>query len=450
MKELSDYWDSIMDVLNDGIYITDRLGQTLTVNRMYEELTGLKRADLIGRMVQDLVKEGKFDVVLNPEIVKTAMPKTVIQTTKVGKKVVLNGYPVFNAAGNVALVVTFVRDITSLSKIKEQLAYQQELLERLSEGEFFPRGERSQQRFVFASRPMQNLLGLVGSLAKTDATVLLLGETGVGKDVLARHIHEKSLRADQAFFKVDCAAIPPNLVESELFGYDPGAFSGASIKGKPGFFEIAHKGTLFLDEIAELSLGMQGKLLRILQDREILRIGSTRVKKVDVRIIAATNRNLDEAVKEGTFRRDLFYRLQVAVVQVPPLRERKEDILPLVRHFLAIFNAKYRKNLALTKETEVVLQDYSWAGNVRELENLIHGLVIMLQKEWGEATDLPPNMLPSVRTGQDKSLYEILSDMERELLRKALATFGSVSALAKHFNVDRTTIFRKLKKHGLR
>lgn len=378
------------------------------------------------------------------------MPKTVIQTTKVGKKVVLNGNPVFDPVHKVALVVTFVRDITSLSKIKEQLAYQQELLERFSEGEFLARGEGIQQRLVFASRPMQNLLELIGSLAATDATVLLLGETGVGKDILARHIHEKSQRAGQAFFKVDCAAIPPNLVESELFGYAPGAFSGADRKGKPGFFEMAHKGTLFLDEIAELSLVMQGKLLRILQDREILRVGSTRVKKIDVRIIAATNRNLVEAVAEGTFRRDLFYRLQVAVVHIPPLRERKEDILPLVHHFLEMFNAKYRKNLTLAPEAESILENYSWTGNVRELENLIHGLVIMLQKDRAGSADLPPSMLPVMKNAQGRSLHAILADMERELLRKGLAACGSVSALAKHFNVDRTTIFRKLKRHALR
>ena len=450
MRELSDYWDSIMDVLDDGIYISDRLGKTLMVNRRYEELTGLKREDLVGRTVKELVKEGKFDVVLNPDIVKTGMPKTVIQTTKIGKKVVLNGNPVFDPAHKVALVVTFVRDITSLSKIKEQLAYQQELLERFSEGEFLARGERIQQRLVFESRPMQNLLELIGSLAATDATVLLLGETGVGKDILARHIHEKSQRAGQAFFKVDCTAIPPNLVESELFGYDPGAFSGADRKGKPGFFEMAHKGTLFLDEIAELSLVMQGKLLRILQDREVIRVGSTRVKKVDVRIIAATNRNLVEAVADGTFRRDLFYRLQVAVVHIPPLRERREDILPLAHHFLQMFNAKYRKDLTLTPEAESILENYSWTGNVRELENLIHGLVIMLQKDQAGSTDLPPNMLPVMRNGRSKSLHAVLAEMERELLRKGLAACGSVSALAKHFNVDRTTIFRKLKKHALR
>jgi PAS domain S-box-containing protein len=450
MKELAAYVAEIMDVLSDGIYITDREGRTILVNRMYEQLTGLKRDDLADRLVTDLVKEGIFDVVLNPAIVKTKKPKTIIQTTKVGKKVILNGYPVLDSAGHVALVATFVRDITSLSKMKEQLAYQQELLERFNEVQCYSRREAAQRAFLFESRQMRNLLDLVDTLAVTDATVLLQGETGVGKDVLAKYIHEKSIRTDHGFFKVDCAAIPPSLVESELFGYDPGAFSGANTKGKPGFFEMAHKGTLFLDEIGELPLAMQVKFLRILQDREIIRIGATKVKKVDVRFIAASNRNLDDAVKDGTFRTDLYYRLQVAVVKIPPLRERKEDTLPLVRHFLAMFNAKYRKDLALTPETESALLDYGWPGNVRELENLIHGLVIMLQKKWVDTADLPPSMLIAPKEDADRSLNAIMANMERELLRNALQIYGSAAEVAVHFNVDRSTIFRKLKKYALR
>lgn len=450
MEVLAAYWENIMDVLNDGVYITDHAGKTLMVNRMYEQLTGLTREDLVDRLVTDLVDEGKFDVVLNPAIVSTGRPKTIVQRTKVGKTVLLNGFPVFDPSGNVVLVVTFVRDITSLSRVKEQLAYQQELLERFSEVQYYSRRESVQSRFVFESRQMHNLLRLVDSVATTDATVLLLGETGVGKDVLAKYIHEKSLRTEQAFFKVDCTAIPPDLVESELFGYDPGAFSGASAKGKPGYVEMAHKGTLFLDEIGELPLSMQVKLLRILQDQEIIRIGSAKVKKVDVRFIAATNRNLEEAVKAGTFRRDLYYRLQVAVAQIPPLRERQEDILPLLNHYLNLFNAKYRKSVVLTPEAESVLQAYHWPGNVRELENFVHGMVIVLQKKWLETADLPPTMLPASNEAMHRSLPDILSDMEKELLRKALDTCGSVAEVARYFNVDRTTIFRKLKRYSLR
>ncbi|MCE5242160.1 MAG: sigma 54-interacting transcriptional regulator [Desulfobacteraceae bacterium] len=450
MGDLADYWESIMDVLNDGVYITDHEGKTIMVNRMYEQLTGLSRADLQDKLVTDLVDEGKFDVVLNPAIVTSGRPKTIVQRTKVGKTVLLHGFPVFDPEGKVALVVTFVRDITSLSRVKEQLAYQQELLERISEVQYYSRRESIQSRFVFESRQMQNLLRLIDSMANTDATVLLLGETGVGKDVLAKYIHEKSPRTEQAFFKVDCTAIPGELMESELFGYDPGAFSGASAKGKPGYVEMAHKGTLFLDEIGELPLTMQAKLLRLLQDQEIIRIGSSKVKKVDVRFIAATNRNLEAAVREGMFRRDLYYRLQVAVAQIPPLRERQEDILPLVSYFLNIFNAKYRKSVVATPEAEAILQAYSWPGNVRELENFIHGMVIVLQKKWIETADLPPSMHPASSESMRRSLPDILCDMEKELLRKALDTYGSPSEVARHFNVDRTTIFRKLKKYSLR
>ncbi|MCE5336236.1 MAG: sigma 54-interacting transcriptional regulator [Desulfobacteraceae bacterium] len=450
MKALAEHFESIMDVFADGIYISDRNGRTIMVNTMYEQLTGLSRNELVGHPVTKLVKQGIFDVVLNPSIVKTKKPKTTIQTTKMGRKVILSGYPVFDPDGQVALVVTFVRDITSLSKIKEELAYHQELLDRFNEVQCYSRRDTERGSFVFESPQMRSLLSLIDSIAVTDVTVLLLGETGVGKDVLARHIHEKSGRKDQAFLKVDCAGIPATLVESELFGYDAGAFSGASAKGKPGFFEMAHRGTLFLDEIGELPLSMQAKLLRMLQDREIVRVGSTRVKKVDVRFIAASNRNLEEAVKEGTFRRDLFYRLQVAVIQVQPLRERRDDILPLVRHFLRVFNSKYKKDLTLTPETESVLLRYEWPGNVRELENFIHGLAIMLQKKWINLSDLPPTMLISPKEDMGGSLNSIIAEMEKELLRKALQTYGSAAEVANHFSVDRSTIFRKLRKYSLR
>ncbi len=448
-KLIGDYFDSILDVLNDGIYISDRTGKTLKINSMYEKLTGLKKSELIGRLVTDLVKEGKYDVVLNPEIVKTGKPKTLVQITKVGRQVVLDGYPVFDRSGQVVLVVTFVRDITSLTQIKEQLAYQQELIARYNEVQCFKKPSYG-TTVIAESKAMKKLLNLLGIIAVTDATMLLLGETGVGKDVLARKIHEKSSRSNQPFFKVDCASIPSNLVESELFGYEAGAFSGAHTKGKPGFVEMAHKGTLFLDEIGELPLPMQAKLLRVLQDQEIIRVGSTKIKKVDVRFVAATNRNLEAAVQEGSFRSDLFYRLQVAVLKIPPLRDRKEDIAPLVRNFLQAFNAKYRTEVVISTEAQAIFQNYSWPGNIREMENLIQSLIITNQKGTIEIRDLPNHMLPSaISTDNSLSLNEIMANIERELLKKALDTHGSILEVAKYFKVDRTTIFRKIRRYGL-
>lgn len=331
---LEPFINHILDVFNDGIYITDYTGKTLKVNKMYEKLTGLTEEELTGRLVTQLKEEGKYDTVLNPDIVRTGKPQTVIQQTKTGRKVVLNGYPVFNQEGKVALVVTFVRDVTLLSQLKDQINTQQHLIDKyLMEVEFLANKKSPRKSLIYESKEMQQVVELIIKVAQTDATTLFLGETGVGKDVLARQIHEHSPRAKELFFKVDCTSIPENLIESELFGYEAGAFSGAKTKGKPGFFELADKGTLFLDEIGELPLAMQGKLLRVLQDQEILPVGGTKVKKVDVRIVAATNRNLEDSVRRGEFRSDLYYRLRVAVVNIPALRERKDDILPLTNFF---------------------------------------------------------------------------------------------------------------------
>jgi len=397
------YLDSILDVLTDGIYISDRTGKTLKINRRYEQLTGLNREEMVGRLVTDLVKEGKYDVVLNPDIVRTGQPKTMVQTTMVGRKVVLDGYPVFDQDGKVALVVTFVRDVTQLTQLKEQVAHQQELIERYNKELRCCAGQAADRSNLIVESPaMAAVMKSIATVSRTDATVLLLGETGVGKDVLARLIHDQSERASQPFFKIDCTALPQNLVETELFGYDPGAFSGAHARGKAGLLEMADRGTLFLDEIGELPLSMQAKLLRVLQEQEIVRIGSTKVRKVDVRFIAATNRNLEEAVKEGVFRRDLFYRLRVAVLKVPPLRERKEDILPLARHFLQRFNTKYRRKVSLSLDAERVFCAYDWPGNVREMENLVQSLVVTRERDIVEPGDLPPNMLTGKKIRRDR------------------------------------------------
>lgn len=441
------YFDVILDVFQDGIYISDFQGKTIKVNKTYEQLTGLNREELIGRQVTDLIREGKYNLALNPDIVKTGTPKTAIQTLQLGRRVILDGYPVFDESAKVVLVVTFVRDITLLSHMQEQLAYQQELIARFNEVRFS--GKNSNTLMSTNSCDMKVLLARAERFAETDATVLLLGETGVGKDVLARKIHEASQRSDNSFFKVDCSSLPPNLVESELFGYEGGAFSGANTKGKPGFLEMADKGTLFLDEIGELPLFMQAKLLRVLQDHELIRIGSTVVKKINVRFIAATNKNLAHEVAQGNFRSDLYYRLQVAVLTIPPLRNRREDIEPLANHFLQMFNNKYHKEKRLSPEVINLLQSYEWPGNIRELENLIQSLVISSQQNIIDTFDLPNALTASSHSVDNKSLPEILSEIEKDLLKKALATYPSIVEVAAHFKMDRTTIFRKIKRYKL-
>jgi len=303
---------------------------------------------------------------------------------------------------------------------------------------------------------MAHLNKLIDKIAATDATVLILGETGVGKEFFARSIHRTSPRGENTFFKLDCTTIPENLIESELFGYASGAFSGANIKGKPGLCEMADQGTLFLDEIGELPLSMQVKLLRLLQDQEIIPVGSTRVKKVNVRIIAATNRELEKEIEQGRFRNDLYYRLRVAVLSIPPLRERREDIMPLANYFLEKYAAKYRKERRFGPEIEDIFTRHRWPGNIREMENLIESLVVTCDRTVVESPDLGSCMLTESWDHKrnlfesldirEKSLKEIVRDIEREILQGALEIHGSIAKVAELLKIDRSTIFRKLKR----
>lgn len=312
-KCLYGFFEAILDEMSDGIYITDREGTTICVNKMYEQLTGLRKDDIRGRDVRDLVGSGVFDIALNPEIVKTGKPTTHVQHLKDGKTLVLSGYPVFDDDGGLRFVVTFARDITLMTRLNDQINRQRSLVSQTAgQIEYVARRQLlKSQSPTFASQSMKRVITLVDRVAPTDATVLILGETGVGKDVIARLIHNKSSRRDKLMLKVDCGGISETLTESEMFGYVGGAFTGASSKGKAGYFEIANGSTVFLDEIGELPLSMQTRLLRVLQDGEIVRVGSSQPRKVDVRVIAATNKNLKECVDAGTFRRDLYYRLTV-------------------------------------------------------------------------------------------------------------------------------------------
>lgn len=456
---IASHFDAILDVLSEGVYITDTAGKTLYVNRMYEQLTGYKLAQLGGVNVRDLLDNGAFDIALNPEIVKTHKPSTRVQRLKNGKTLVLSGYPVFGENGELCFVVTFARDITVLQELNSRVAHHREMLKATQELQhIYLAKEKKDSDIVMesASPAMNRVLEMVDTLAQTDATVLILGETGVGKDVIARLLHGRSFRGDKLPIKVDCGGIAESLIESELFGYVAGAFTGASSKGKAGYFEIASGSTIFLDEIGELPMTMQTRLLRVLQDGVIQRVGSTAPKKVDVRIIAATNRNLEDCIREGTFRSDLYYRLNVATINIPPLRERPEDIDLLASKFLNTYSAKYRKTLSFKDETMAILRSYSWPGNVRQLQNLVHSMVIT-----AKGAVLSPDELPASISGirkeehlfsdylkaDGRSLHDIMHDMEAEFLLKAIRQYGSIQKVADVFQVDRTTIFRKTRNY---
>ena len=438
--------------------MSDRDGNTLLVNSSYENLTSLPKDDVVGKNVQELVKNGTFSTIVNPEVVRTGKAVTTIQEVN-NRRVVLRGVPVFNEQGKVVLVVTFVRDITMFERLKNELAAQKDLLHSYQRqiAKFNPVEAFQDDGMVAVSEASLDLLQEIEIIAPTDCPVMIQGETGVGKDVVARKIHNKSSRADKPLIKVDCSSIPEGLMESELYGYTAGAFSGAYSKGKEGYLEKANKGTLFLDEIGDLPLSMQTRLLRFIQDKVIVRVGSTKVLPIDVRIICASNRNLEDEVARENFRSDLYFRLKVAVLQIKPLRNRKDDILPLAKIFLAHFNSKYDRVITLSSSAEELLFNYSWPGNVRELENMIHSAVVKTTRHVISDRDLLPLLSKSggelKTTGSShhyfeigkRSLKEIMQGFEQELISKALGIAGSLGKAAELLDVDRSTLYRKMK-----
>lgn len=455
-EKLAPFLENIFDAMDDGVYITDKDGTTLHVNTMYKKLTGLTSEALLGKNVHALKKSGVFDEVVNPEVVETGKPTTSVQVLQGGKRVVLRGFPVFDNDNKLAMVITLVRDVTLIGQMREQILHQKELISLYHNQIEHLSAKPPEINTSYEAPQIKQLTELVKRVASTDATILLLGETGVGKDWFARMAHQHSPRKDNIFLKVDCGSISEHLIESELFGYVSGAFTGANSKGKLGHFEIADKGTIFLDEIGELPLPMQAKLLRVLQDQEVMRVGSSTPKKVDVRIIAATNRNLEEEMEKGNFRNDLFYRLRVAVVDIPPLREVPLMIPGLVKHFLQRYGTKYKKKILCPEETMTLFLTYGWPGNIRELENTIQSLVVTCEGHEILPKDLPPSMhntsfhqikspAGGLSGGSGRSLKEIMSDLEKQVIQQALDEYGSVNKASEMLGVNRTTIFRKMK-----
>ena len=306
------------------------------------------------------------------------------------------------------------------------------------------------ETLVAEAPEMRAALRLATQVAVTDATVLILGESGTGKELIARAIHAGSARRDGPFVKVDCTALPEGLLESELFGHEKGAFTDASAE-KPGRFELAHGGTLFLDEVGELPQSLQAKLLRVLQERAFERVGGTRTISVDVRILAATNRDLAKALKGGQFREDLYYRLNVVPILVPPLRRRPEDILPLAAHFLQRFGARYGKVVpGLSPEAAALLRRYSWPGNVRELEHAIERAVILWERGEIRPEELAVDLMAVASDGLPDQELMTLEELEREYIRRVLRRVrGHKSQAARILGINRKTLLEKRKRYGL-
>lgn len=445
--------DAIIESSYDGIYVTDGEANTLKINKAYESITGFKRENMLNRNMHDLEKEGQVSKSGTLIVLRTRKSATILQDFKSGKRALISSNPIFDENGNIAMVVTNVRDVTELYELEEELAKNKKLTEKYySEIEAMRAQLLNLSDLVAKDKRTIELFEVVKRVARVDTTILLLGETGVGKEEVAKFLHKNSLRKDKNFIKINCGAIPENLIESELFGYEKGAFTGANKEGKMGLFEVADGGTMFLDEVGELPLNVQVKLLRVLQEGEIERVGGVKPIQVDVRIIAATNRDLEKMVSEKTFRSDLFYRLNVVPLIIPPLRERREDIIPLVQYYLNKLNNKYKFNKSFSPEAIKTLYNYNWPGNVRELINAVERVVVMSSTDKILKSHLPMSSHSNVIEANVScpgicNLKEAVEKVEAELIRKAFERAGNVRDAAKILGIDAATFVRKRKRY---
>jgi PAS domain S-box-containing protein len=462
-RRLREELETAINSSYDGIYVTDSLGRARIVNDAYFRITGLSRGDVFGRSLDELIEGGYIKESVAKKVLSSRQATTILQEIR-DRQVIITGTPVLGPEGEVRLVVINIRDITELNSLRDQL----ETTRRLSDLYYSELSELRLQQLrleglVVKSAEMEEVLHRALRVARVDSTVLLEGESGVGKGVIARLIHKAGPRAEKAFIKVNCAAIPEALLESELFGYERGAFTGASREGKIGLFELAEGGTLFLDEIGEVPLSLQVKLLHALESGEIRRVGGIRDIPADVRVIAATNRNLDEMVRQRSFREDLYYRLKVVPIRMPPLRERRMEIPAFVFHFVDRFNRKYGLGKRFSPAAIHAVQRYSWPGNVRELEKFVENLIVMTEGTTIETGDLPSYIreeTPGAFGPEDPGARIPAAgaiDMRREieaaetrLIRQAMEKHGSTRKAASALGISQASVIRKMKRYGIR
>ncbi len=447
-----------MESSSDGILISDSHGNVVYLNHAYEKTTGLKREEMLNKNLNELLEKGIINKALSLEVIKDNKRISTIHKYVSGKSALTTASPIKDSQDEIIGVVNNTRNITELINLRNELTDTRELSLKYSEElKKLRQHFVKDKEFIYRSREMDATVRLASRVAQYDSTVLINGESGTGKEVLAKYIHTNSPRKDESFIKVNCAAIPKDLFESELFGYEEGAFTGAGKEGKPGMFELANNGTILLDEVGELPLPVQSKLLRVIQERETYRVGGKNPINLNVRIVAATNRDLKQEVKDGSFREDLYFRLNVIPITIPPLRERREDIPELIIYFLEKLNRKYKRTVTISDKAIQALTSHSWPGNVRELENLIEYLFIMTNKEEVMIEDLPTKILSrqmmnftdiNEDTDTPKLTY-LLELYEKYILKDTMENFSSLRKAAKALGVHPSTLSRKLKKYDI-
>jgi PAS domain S-box-containing protein len=470
--------DKMLDQLYDGCYITDGQGNTLYVNDAFLEMSGMKRETVVGKSVYQLLEGRVIPTSCAINVIETHKSSSTIIHYYKGRSCLVTGAPVF-IDGKIERVILTSRDMTELQVLKDKLANSTSLTHALKNQ---LRVIKAQQKVPHTtetrSKSMTNIFDKAIKLAPLDLPLLILGETGVGKDFLVRFIHDiYNKNNEQCFITLNCGAIPEHLLESELFGYEPGAFTSASKHGKVGLFDLAHNGTLFLDEIGDMPLSLQAKLLNVLQEKRFFRVGGTKVIETNARIIAATNKNIEKLIRQYRFREDLYYRLNVINIVIPPLRNRKEDIIPLAMFFLNVCNTKYNRSCYFSPKVLELFLNYSWPGNIREIKNLIERLVVMSSHDCIEIESIKEHVASSYNYANSQerhiikhangaitsiddsysmeksqltgSLKDMVSSYECMILKKVLEQSSSLRDASKRLCIDVSTLVRKKQKYHI-
>ena len=471
--ESGDY-KSICENLYDGIHITDGTGTILFINKAYTRTTGILPEELLGRKVSEIEAEGILYTgsVTERVLAQGKRINSVATIHRLNKEVLVTGTPVFDEEKNIRLVVTNTRDFPELKRLEAQLLALEEKQEKAVQELAYLRSQQAgDKQTIYHSAAMREVMEIVRKVAPTDVTVLITGESGTGKELIANEIYQNSDRCGKPFIKLNCAAIPAELLESELFGYEEGAFTGAKRTGKAGMFELANTGVLLLDEVGDMPMALQAKLLRVLQERSLVRLGGSKTIDLDIRVIAATNKELLTQVRQGRFREDLYYRLSVVPIELKPLRERREDIPLLAKQFIMEFNKKLGKNVStLHPDTLKLLQEYHWPGNVREFQHVIEHAMNIIP---ADCSVLTPEyiFMPSLQhppaasrtpfseaaqtpikraSSKELSLNGHMQNVEREAICKVLqACGGNVTKAAKLLKMSRQSLQYRIKRYQI-
>lgn len=443
----------ILKMTSDGFIITDTEGNVREINKQYADFFGKSRSEIIGKSILNIIPNSKMiDIVKHKFSEEDAVHKYIDGEAK-GNSVIVSRSYVEDEDGNVVAGVAQV-------KFKVQtLAVAKKLMNEYEELEYYREEFQNQNRvdnIIGSDTKFREIVKECLKVAKTDIPVLLTGETGTGKEVMAKALHTNSLRYDKPFVSINCAAIPFELLESELFGYMDGAFTGAKRGGKKGKFQLANGGTIFLDEIGDMPSSMQAKLLRVLQEKEIEPLGSEKSIPLDVRVVAATRQDLEAKMKDGSFREDLYYRLSVFNIHIPPLRERGGDSLELAEFFLDELNHKYKTYKTFSKAVKAYFLKYQWPGNVREVNNVVQSAYAISTENIIDINDIPARMLqqekPAINLDKNKkSLGQIVDDYEKEVILELLKKHkGNCLEAAKEAWIHKSNFYRKLQKYGIK